>query len=126
MVLEGFPGQIAIAGDVDQGGVGVPAAQLPAQGEAVPRPVPQIHVQKVDAPAAAARRVQKCLGGGGGANHLHVVVLHENFPLQGGLNLVADGLLVIAQINRDHIRPPMVSSWTNTPPGQLVEAEALG
>ena len=39
VVLEGLPGQIAVAGDVDQGAVGVPPPQLPAQGEAIPVPV---------------------------------------------------------------------------------------
>ena len=104
----------------------IPPAKLLSQGEAIPHPIMQIHVQEIDAPAVILHRFQERPGGGCGANHLHVVVFYKNFPLKSGLNLVADGFLVVAQVNWNHFRPPMVSSWTNTPPAQFVAAVALG
>ena len=126
MVSEGAPGQVAVAGDVDQGAVGVPPPQLLPQAEAVPVRVLQLHVQKVNPALFVFRRGQQLLCAGRAAQDLHIVVFHEDFPLQGGLNLVADGVLVVAKVNSDHSPPPTVSSCTNTPPSQLVQGDAPG
>ena len=126
MVLKGPPRQVPIAGNIHQRPVGVPPAQLPSQPEAVPLAVLQVHVQKIDAPPVVLHRLQKGLGTPGGAYHLHVVVLHEDLPLQRRLDLVEDRLLVVTEIDMYHRRPPILSSCTNTPSAQLVEPAALG
>ena len=126
MILERAPDQIPIAGDVHQGAPGVPPPQLLPQPEAVPVPVLQIHVQKVDALLAVLCRLQQILPAVCAVRHPHVVVFYKDLPLQGGPNLIADSVLIVTKIDLYHVLASTVSSCTNTPLSQLVQEEALG
>ena len=110
MILKCTPGQIPIAGDVNQGTVRIPLPKLTSQPEAIPFLVLQLHIQKVDALFTVFYRVQQLLRIGCAAHHIHIIIFHENLPLQSGLNLVADNILIITKINPDHSRPSTVNS----------------
>ena len=79
--------------------MGVPPPQFLPQRKAVPNSIFQIHVQKVDTAPTVPRRVQQFLSGRRGTYYAHVVVFHQNFPFQGGFELVADAFFIVAEID---------------------------
>ena len=126
MILEGAPGQVAVAGDIDQGSLGIPPAKLLPQLEAVPFPVLQLYIQEINPLPTPLQSGQQLLGGGDARRHLHVVVFRQDLPLQGGLDLAADGVIIVTEIDLLHVLSSTVSSCTNIPLSQLVQEEALG